>query len=579
MPPTAPSPAGALGRFIPALGWMPAYRPEWLRRDIVGGLAAGAVVIPQAMAYATVARLPAEYGLYTCMVPMITYVFLGGSRVLSLSTTSTVALLSGSTLMASSIAAGSDDPGRALASLTILVGLLLLVARLFRLGSVVNNISEATLTGIKLGVGLTVAGAQLPKLLGVPADPDAGAFFGEVRDVMGKLGDLSWPTFALSAGTIVGVVLLNRFLPRLPAPLVAAAAGILLVMVGHVDRQGVALITPVPSGLPTPVLPAIDGITSILVGAVAIALMCFMETASVAHALHRREDPPIDNNQELVANGLANVFGGFFRALPAAGGFSQSAMNEESGSRTQVSELVTAGLAIACALFLGGVLSDLPAATLGALVVVAVLGLISPADYLRYWRLDRTSFWVAVITALAGLLFGLVEAVLVGVALTLVTLLHELNVIGVTELQLDRDGDGDELLPAGDATHPVEGLLVLRVDGPLYTANVRSISQLIHLHADRSHARVVVVDLTAVSRTSITVVDELTELHRSLDHHGVDLWWSSVTPEVAAVAAEVPEWAELEANGLVFATGRAAVRRYQADPPPGRAERSGAGTG
>ncbi|MFV0258261.1 MAG: SulP family inorganic anion transporter [Acidimicrobiales bacterium] len=573
MPATAPSPTSALNQFIPALGWIPTYRPEWLRRDIVGGLAAGAVVIPQAMAYATVAQLPAEYGLYTCMVPMITYVFLGGSRVLSISTTSTVALLSGSTLMTSSIAAGSDDPGRALASLTILVGLLLLAARLFRLGSVVNNISEATLTGIKLGVGLTVAGAQLPKLLGVPADPDAGAFFGEVRDVAGKLGDISWSTFALSTATILMVVLLNRFVPRLPAPLVAAVAGIALVAFGHIDQHGVALITPVPSGLPTPVLPAVEGISSILVGAIAIALMCFMETASVAHALHRREDPPIDNNQELVANGLANVFGGFFRSLPAAGGFSQSAMNEGSGSRTQVSELVTAGLAVACALFLGGVLSDLPAATLGALVVVAVLGLISPAAYLRYWRLDRTSFWVAVLTALAGLVFGLVEAVLVGVAFTLLTLLHELNVVGVTELQLD--DDGDELLPAGDGTHPVDGLIVLRVDGPLYTANVRNVVSLVHHHVDRTDARVVVIDLTAVSRTSITVVDELTELHRSLAHHRVDLWWASVTPEVAAVAADIPEWQDVVDKGLVFPTGRAAVNRYRTDPPPRRTGPSG----
>ena len=169
--------------FIPSLGWLRSYDRAWLSKDVVGGLAAGAVVIPQAMAYATIADLPVEVGLYTCMVPMVVYALLGGSRTVSVSTTSTVAVLTGSTLIAAGVAAEGTDPVGDLAMLTLLVGVILLVARVLQLGNIVDNISEATLIGVKVGVGLTVAAAQLPKLLGIPGDPTADNF---VEDIEGR---------------------------------------------------------------------------------------------------------------------------------------------------------------------------------------------------------------------------------------------------------------------------------------------------------------------------------------------------------------------------------------------------------
>ncbi len=181
--------------------------------------------------------------------------------------------------------------------------------------------------------------------------------------------------------------------------------------------------------------PSFDHVGALAPGAFAIAIMCFLETAAVAGAVRRRDEPPIDNDQELAANGVACIAGAFFRAMPSAGGFSQTAINESAGARTQLSELVTASLAVGCALFLGGVLSDLPQATLGCMVVVAVLGLIKPAEWLRLWRLGRIEFWVAAITAASGLCFGLLVAVAVGVALTLFLVIYELDHLGVTELQ------------------------------------------------------------------------------------------------------------------------------------------------
>ena len=346
-----------------------AYDHAWLSHDVVGGLAAGAVVIPQAMAYATIADLPVQVGLYTCMVPMVVYALLGGSRTVSVSTTSTVAVLTGSTLIAAGVAAQSDDPAGDLAMLTLLVGAILLVARVLRLGNIVDNINEATLTGIKVGVGLTVAAGQLPKLLGIPGDPTADKFVEDVRVVVDQVGDVSVATLVFSAGTIAVLLAVKRFAPTIPGPLVAVVGGLLLVRLADLEDHGVALIAKVPSGLPTPIWPNFDHVEALAPGAFAIAIMCFLETVAVGRQMRRSEEPEIDNDRELVANGLSCVGGAFFRGMPSAGGFSQSAINQSAGARTQVSELVTAGLAVACALFLGGLLSDLPQATLGSMVV------------------------------------------------------------------------------------------------------------------------------------------------------------------------------------------------------------------
>ena len=539
----------------------PEVRPSLARADLVGGLAAGAVVIPQAMAYATIADLPAQVGLYTCMVPMAVYALLGGSRTLSVSTTSTIAVLTGSTLLAVTVADGSTDPTGDLAMLTLLVGLVLVVGRLCRLGSLIDNISEATLTGIKAGVGLTVAAGQLPALLGIEGDPTASSFFAEVRGVIDDLGDTSVTTLAFSIATIAGLLLLSRLAPRVPAPLIAVAAGIALVAFASLDDHGVALIAPVPSDLPAPQAPSFDHIGELLPWAVAIALMCFLETAAVAGSVRRPEEPPIDNDQELAANGVACVAGAFFQAMPSAGGFSQTAINQRAGSRTQLSELVTVALAVGCALFLAGVLSDLPQATLGCLVMVAVLGLIKPAEFVRFWQLSRIEFWVAAVTTIVGLSQGLLNAVAVGVILTLLLVIVELDRIHLTELQRVRGG-GD-LEPAGPNTEPVADLLVLRLDGPLYTANVRKANRLLVEAVDARKPTLLVVDATVQALLPVTVIDQLQDIERELAARDVELWIAALPPRSLATARKTPRWRELEAAGRVHPTALAAVRAFR----------------
>jgi sulfate permease, SulP family len=545
--------------------WRRGYDRAWLSKDIVAGLAAGAVVIPQAMAYATVADLPVQVGLYTCMVPMAVYALLGGSRTLSVSTTSTIAILTASTLVAADVAAGSRDPARALAALTLLVGVILLVARLLRLGVLIDNISEATLTGIKAGVGLTVAAGQLPKVLGIPGNPNADNFFSELRAVIDQLDRVSWTTVVFSAATFAVLLGLRRFAPRIPGPLVAVLGGIVLVAVTSIDAHGLAVIARVPSGLPAPVAPSFDHLGSLLPGAFAIAIMVFLETLAVARSVRRASEPPIDNNQEMVAGGLACVVGAFFRAMPSAGGFSQTAINQRSGARTQLSELVTVALAIACALFLGSVLSDLPQATLGCMVIIAVLGLIDPAEFVQFWRLSRLEFWVATVTAASGLVFGLLPAVLVGVLLTLLLVLVELDRVGVTELE-PTPGDRD-VEPAGADTAAVPGLLILRFDGPLYTANVRSANRKIVATVEQHpETRVVAIDGTALARVSLTVVHQFADLEQELLDRDVRLWVVALPPATLRMARQTPRWQELRDASRLFPTALAAVGAFREEP-------------
>ncbi len=539
------------------------YQRRWLSKDVVGGLAAGAVVIPQAMAYASIANLAPEVGLYTCMVPMAVYALLGGSRAISVSTTSTIAVLTGSTLLAGSVAAGSDDPARSLATLTLLVGVILLVARLLRLGILIDNISEATLTGIKVGVGLTVAAGQLPHLLGTPSDPTADDFFSEMRAVFDHLDEISWVTVAFSAATIVVLIALRRYAPAIPGPLVAVIGGILLVALASLDEHGVALIAEVPSGLPTPVGPTVHGLRELVPGAFAIAIMVFLETLAVARAVRRPDEPPIDNDQEMVASGLSCAAGAFFRAMPSAGGFSQTAINQRAGARTQLSELVTVVLALACALFLGSVLSDLPEATLACLVVIAVLGLIDLRSFVQFWRISRIEFWVATLTAVSGLFLGLLPAVLIGVVLTLFLVIVELDRVGVTELQPTADGD---MVAAGPTTAPVEGLLALRFDGPLYTANVRSVNHKILDCVDgRPGTRVLVLDATALHHLTVTLTNELGDLERELSARDISLWISRLQPDARTTAEQLPGWAEMTGEDRLYDSTVAAVRAYRGE--------------
>lgn len=514
---------------------MHGYRRTWLRGDVLAGLATGTVVIPQAMAYATIAGMPASVGLYTCLLPMAAYALLGGSRALSVSTTSTI-----SVLVASSLATLSErDPDelmRAAFTLTFLVGVCLLIMRLARLGALVESISPATMTGIRLGVGLTVVASQLPPLLGLTADPEAEGFIEELVAVARELPELSAVTAVVGIAAIVMLLVLRRLAPAVPGPLVVVAAGILLVALSGVEDRGLALIDPVPTGLPSLSPPVVDDVIGLLPGAIAIALMSFLETVLVARTNRRRHEPAIDVDRELVATGIGALAGGLTQSLPPAGGFSQSAVNLRSGAHTQLSGLVTVGLALVVALALAPLLADLPQTILAAMVLVAVAGLLDPRELGTYAAVDRAELWVALAVAAVGLTGGMLLGVAVGVGLTLLLVIRAVNQPRVRLLE--------------PAAAP-DGVLPLLLTGDLYTGNAQATYDAALGLVQAADPRTATLDISTLTHVTVPLLNILRSLRDDLASDGIELLLLEVPDDVLPVLRRAPWFMEAEQEGFL----------------------------
>jgi MFS superfamily sulfate permease-like transporter len=408
---------GSGGPRLPVPDWRSTYQREWLRLDVVAGLTAAAVVIPKAMAYATIAGLPVEVGLYTAFVPMVIYAVLGTSRPLSVSTTTTIAILSAAAL--GQAVPGGDAAALMTASVTLTfsVGAALVGASILRLGFVANFISEPVLTGFKAGIGLVIVLDQVPKLLGIHFDK--GSFLQNLASIIGALPDSSVAIVAVSGATMAVLIALERFFPRAPAPLVAVAGAIAAVGLLGLSDHGVSTVGEVPTGLPSLTLPDFSLLELLWPAALGIALMSFTETIAAGRAFARPGEPFLRPNRELLATGIANAGGALLGSMPAGGGTSQTAVNRFAGARTQIAGLVTAAATLLTMLFLAPFIGSMPQATLAAVVIVYSVGLIQPAEFRAIARVRRTEL-VWALVALAGVvLLGTLQGILVAIVVSL----------------------------------------------------------------------------------------------------------------------------------------------------------------
>ncbi len=413
---TRPPPAPQKPQAPPA---SPPGATAW-RLDLVAGLTAAAVVLPKAMAYATVAGLPVAVGLYTAFVPMLIYALLGSSRVLSVSSTATLAILVGAELGA--VVPDGDPAKLALATATLgaMVGVLLILARLLRLGFVASFISTPVLTGFKTGIGLVIVLDQVPKLAGLHIDKQG--FFRDLIAIVQHLPASSWLTLAVAGATFVLLIGMERWKPHSPAPLVAVGLAVAASWTFGLQAAGVSIVGEIPRGLPALTWPDPSLLRSLLPGALGIALMSFTETIAAGRAFARSDDPPIDANRELVATGVANLGGALLGAMPAGGGTSQTAVVRSVGGRTQKASLVAAAAALATMLLLAPLLGLLPNATLAAIVIVYSVGLIEPAAFRAILKVRRMEFLWAVAAAFGVLVFGTLQGIVVAIVLSMVGL-------------------------------------------------------------------------------------------------------------------------------------------------------------
>jgi high affinity sulfate transporter 1 len=548
--------------FIPAIGWLRQYRGDWLRADIMAGLIAAAVVIPKALAYATIAGLPVQVGLYTVLAPMIVYAFLGTSRPLSVSTTTTIAILTGAEL--SEVAPGGDPAQliAAAATLAILVGAMLALASVLRLGFVANFISDPVLVGFKSGIGLVIIVDQIPKLLGFHIHK--AGFFRDLVAMAEHLPQSSIVTLALGVVVIVLLVGIEHFLPRLPAPLIAIAVAIAASALLGLPQSGVETVGNVPRGLPDFIWPRLDLFAEMWPGAAGIALMSFTESIAVARAFAKPDEPRPVPNQELFATGLANVGGGFIGAMPAGGGTSQTAVNRNAGARTQVAELVTAAMALATLLLLAPVIAMMPNAVLAAVVVVYSIGLIEPKEFREIARVRRTEFYWALIAFAGVVLLGTLKGILVAVIASLLALAHQAYDPPVYVLGRKR---GADVFRPPSPEHPDDetwpGLLIVRAEGRVFFANAQRVGDKIWQLIQSHQPKVVLIDCSAMIDIEFTALKALTEAEENMRRNGIALWLAALNPEVLA-RVQRARLGERLGRERMFFTVSTAVEKYRA---------------
>jgi high affinity sulfate transporter 1 len=515
------------------------YQKDWLRWDVMAGLTTASVVIPKSLAYAGIAGLPLETGLYVAFIPMLVYAFLGTSRTLSVSTTTTIAILTGAEL---AVAVPGGDPGQLLtaaAMLAMLTGAFLLLAGVLRLGFLANFISDPVLAGFKAGIGVVIIVDHLPKLMGLHVKKTG--FFQYLWSIATHIPQAHLLTLGLAVVALALLFGLKHYLPKSPGPLVAVVLGIAAAGLFGLKEAGVALTGNIPSGIPTPAMPDLRLAQSLWPGALGIALMSFAETIAAGRAFARYGDPRPKANQELIALGAANIAGSFFRSFPAGGGTSQTAVNAGAGARSQMSELVTVVMVAATLLFLAPLISLLPMAILAAIVVITCLPMLSLSEFRSILLFRRTEFAWALFALAGVVLLGTLQGILVAIGISMLTLLYQGTHPPVYALgrkpgtdvfrPLSKEHPEDEVLP---------GLLILRTEGRINFASGPRVGERMWPMVNEAKPRVVILECSAILDIEYTALKSLIEAEINLSTSGISLWMAGLNPEAYAAVQRSP---------------------------------------
>lgn len=541
------SPVSGWRAAFPPAQWLAAYRPQWLANDAIAGVTLAAYGIPVSLAYALLAGLPPQYGIYCYMVGGLFYALFGSSRQLAIGPTSAISMLVGVTV--AGMAGG--DPGRwaDIAALTALViAAMCVVAWLLRLSSLVNFISETILLGFKAGAALTIAMTQLPKLFGVKGGGED--FFERVTVLAGQLPDTNLAVLTFGLIAVALLLLGEKFLPGRPVALFVVVISIVVLSVTTLGDLGFKVVGALPTGLPEFHRPGlrlrdVDGVIPL---AFACLLLAYVESVSAARALAQAHGDEVDPRQELLGLGAANLGAALFQAFPVAGGLSQSSVNDKAGAKTPLA-LVFASVTIAlCLMFLTGLLANLPNVVLAAIVLVAVKGLINLRELHHVWRVSRFEFAVSMVAFAAVLLLGILKGVIVAVFFSLMLLIRRAahpHVAFLGQIPGTRTYSDMERHPDNEAT---PGVLAFRVEASLLYFNVEHVRDVLwqKIRSTPGALKLVVCDLSSSPYIDLAGVRMLATLHRELLAAGIRL---------RAVAAHAPVRDMLRAEGLEESLG------------------------
>ncbi len=539
------------------LAWWPlSYNQKWLRFDLIAGITTAAVVIPKAMAYAVIAGLPVEIGLYTAIVPMIIYAILGSSNKLSVSTTTTIAILAAIEIATVAPHAGSAELIIVATTLAFMVGAFLLLASFLRLGFLANFISAPVLTGFKAGIGIIIIVDQIPKLLGFHITK--GNFVQTLFSTMHHLSSTSMVTLILAIVTLVLIFGIEKFWPQIPAPLIVLILGIFGTIIFGFQRHGVELIGSIPAGLPSFSIFKLSLLKQLWPGALGIALMSFTESIAAGRAFLAHNEPAPNANRELLALGTANIIGSFFQVMPAGGGTSQTVVNSNSGARTQASGLITAAFAILVLLFFTPLISKIPQATLAAIIIATSIVLLNPIDFRAILRVRKIEFTWAIVSLIGVMLFGVLNGILVAILLSILTLIYEANHPPVYALGRKKKTK-DVFRPI--KTHPKDeifpGLLIVRTEGMLTFASAPNTKDKFNMLIAKYNPKVILLDLSAVPDIEYTALVMLEETEERLKQHGIDLYLAALNPKVLEMLKRSPLGKKLGTKKMFFTVEQA----------------------
>ncbi|HNM83966.1 MAG: sulfate permease [Mycobacterium sp.] len=532
-----------------APGW-PAlrhYRGEWLRGDLLAGVTVAAYLIPQVMAYATVAGLPPVAGLWAALAPMLVYALLGSSRQLSVGPESTTAIMTATALAPLALA----DPARyaaLAAALAVLVGVICLVAGLCRLGFLADLLSRPVLAGYMAGVAVIMIAGQLGKVTGVEVEGEE--FVDQIRSFLAGVGGFHLSTSLLALGVLVLLFALKHYLPRVPAALTAVLLATALVMVFGLDRTGIDVVGAIPAGLPAFGLPqvALADLRELLIPALGIAVVGFSDNTLTARIFAARKDEDINANAELRALGVCNLAAGLSHGFPVSSSGSRTALGDAVGSRSQLYSLTALATVLVVMVVGRGLLEHFPMAALGALVIYAAVGLVDIAEFRRLARFRRSEFMLAIATTVAVLLLGVLYGVLFAIALSIVDLLRRVArphdaVLGYVQGMAGMH-DVDDY---PEAT-PVPGLVVYRYDAPLFFANAQDFRERAMRAVDDATGPVewFVLNCETNIDPDITAVDAMEQLRGQLAERGITFAMARVKQDL---------WDDLLAAGLIDRVG------------------------
>jgi high affinity sulfate transporter 1 len=512
-----------LSSAFPIAQWLPEYSLSWLRPDFVAGLTLAAYAIPVSLAYASLAGVPPQAGLYCYLVGGVAYAVFGTSRQAAIGPTSAISILIGSALGTMSLGDLGRQSGLAMA-VAVLTGLIGVVAWFFQLGNIANFVSETVLSGFKVGAGLVIASTQLPKLFGITTG--GNNFFTRVFEIFRHLSETNLPTLAVGLGALLLLILGERFLPGRPVSLLVVVAAILMMSFFPLADRGVKTVGVIPAGLPRLSWPLVHWheLDDLLGLGLACFLLSYVESISVIRTFALKHHYAINADQELLALGAANLVAGVGQGFPVAGGMSQSAVNEKAGAKTPLALVFSSAGICAVLLFLTGLMRNLPQPVLAAVVLFAVGGLVRPREIRLLYRADRMEFRIALVAMLGVLLFGILKGVLLAAIFSILLLLKHASHPRIAELRrLPATGRFVDCSRYPDAD-AVPQVLVLRVESGLFYFNAQNVkSYVTDQIANRMEIKLVVVDLSTSANVDLAGARMLAELEEHLTHAGISL--------------------------------------------------------